>query len=36
MKQRPEIAERKAATILLKRGGLDGKKKSSRGKAVFS
>jgi hypothetical protein len=36
MKQRPEITERKAATILLKRGGLDGKKKSGHRKAVFS
>ena len=35
MKQRPEITERKAATILLKRGGLDGKKKSGRGRCVF-
>jgi hypothetical protein len=36
MKRRPEITERKATTILLKRGGLDRKKKSGRRKAVFS
>ena len=35
MKQRPEITERKARTILLKRGGLDGKKNPATGKLFF-
>jgi hypothetical protein len=36
MEQRPEITERKATTILLQRGGLEGKKKIRPPKKCFS